>query len=145
MGTGYESIRKSIRMKQYAIALMLMFPATLAWGQGRYTIIPIEGVMSSEHQWTSWAYVVDKKDSKIWQCLAQVFDKGRRTGECFALPSKLLNITPDTEVKLTGRNVGEHYDRRFMWFINTNTGTVSFCGFGMGRVEESCFQYPPMN
>ena len=132
-----------IRMKIFAIVLLLMCPATFVWSQGRYTIIPIEGVMGAANQWTSWAYVVDKKDSKIWQCLAQVFKQGRRTGECFKLPSKVLSITTDTEVKMSGRNVGEQ-DRRFVWFVDANTGAIHFCGLGMGRVEESCFQYPPL-
>lgn len=130
-------------MKTIILALALMLPAATVWGQGRYTVIPIEGVMGAGNQWTTWAYVIDKKETKLWQCLAQIFQSGAPKGECLTVSSKVLRINENTEVKMSGKRAGET-DRTVLWFVDANSGVVQFCGIGFVRENEKCFQFPPL-
>jgi len=130
-------------MKTILLAVTLMFPAATVWGQERYTVMPIDGVMGTGNQWTTWAYVIDKKESKLWQCLAQIFQSGPPKGECFTVSSKVLRINENTEVRMSGKRAGDT-DRTVLWFVDANTGLVQFCGIGFVRESEKCFQFPSL-
>ena len=120
-----------MRFGTMCVALAILAASPVFAHAGRYELIPEPDVRQSSNNRVASAYVIDKKASQLWICVARYNfqDLTANNGDCVRLSADIgrPSLTETSDVRAVTGTTAISAFLPVLWFIEPTSGEVQFC------------------